>query len=114
MREWGAAAREREARAARARGYGGARARQEAGHVVSGARQWWRRAPAWLPCTGHVSPLEAFYRARGGRRYGRRGESIWAASMLNLAMGPKQSLLTLVSSTFLIKGAKSFELWISR
>ena len=82
--------------------------------MVSSAQQWWSRAPAWLPHMGHVSPLEAFYRARGGRRYGRRGESIWAASRLNLAMGPKRSLLTLVSSTFLIKGAKSFELWISR
>ena len=28
---------------------------------------------AWRPRTGHASPLEAFYRARGGRRYGRRG-----------------------------------------
>jgi len=49
----------------------------------SGARQWWRRAPAWLPRTGHAPPFEEFYRACGGRRYGRRGESIWAASRLN-------------------------------
>jgi len=62
---------------------------------------------------GHAASFEAFYRARGGQWYGRRGESIWATSRLNLAMGPKRSLLTSVCSAFLIKGAKSFEQQIS-
>ena len=52
---------------------------------------------------GHASPLEAFYRARGGRRYDRRGEPIWAASGLNQTLGQKRSLITSACSTFFIK-----------
>jgi len=62
-------------RGGRARGRGG-RARGKE------ARQWWPR-----PRTRGV--LEAFYRARGGRRYDRRGEPIWAASGLNQTLGQK-------------------------
>ena len=49
-----------------------------------------------------LASFEAFYRARGGRRYGRRGKPIWADFGLNLAMGPKRSLLTSACSTFLV------------
>ena len=58
----------------------------------SGARQWWRRAPAWLPRTGHAPPFEEFYRARGGQQSDQRGEPIWAICRPNLDMGPKAKL----------------------
>ena len=58
----------------------------------SGARQWWRRAPAWLPRTGHAPPFEEIYRARGGQQSDQRGELIWAICRPNLDMGPKAKL----------------------
>ena len=51
---------------------------------------------------GHAASFEAFYRARGGRRYDRRGEPIWATSGLNQTLGQKRSFLTSDCSTFLI------------
>ena len=58
-------------------------ARQRVRARGSGGRQWWRRAPAWLPRMGQVPPVEAFHRARGGQRRGQGGTLFWAVSRPN-------------------------------
>jgi len=75
----------------------------------NGALQWRERAHAWSPCTGHAASVGAFPRTPGERRSEHGGAQVWASYGPIWSMGPKQSLLTSVCSTFLIKGAKSFE-----
>jgi hypothetical protein len=58
----------------------------------SGNRRLQRRGSRMEATSRRASPMETFYRTRGGRRYGRRGMHFWARYGPNWILGPKAKL----------------------
>jgi hypothetical protein len=54
---------------------------------------------------GHPSPIEAYYRTRGGRRRDHLGFHFWAVWGSNWASGLEAKLLAMGYSTTLLKGS---------
>jgi len=77
--------------------------------AAAAQQPWWGRPAAWLPRTGHVLSVEAFFRPRGGQQSGRRRRRFWAFSVPNWTLGQKYNLLKSACSPTLIKSAKPLE-----